>query len=167
MRALTTVVAAALVLGSMLAGYSRQISPEEAATAVKPIADFYEKLRAGGDEAAAALELFSLGLASVAMCNIPVAGPAIAVYLGYSSGTLSRALEVHQAVLAENTLYSSVSSVLQLAALVLATAEGLYLSVVMLGRKESWEPLETAAIALLQASLVALASILEAASIFG
>jgi len=51
--------------------------------------------------------------------------------------------------------------------LILAAAEGLYLSMITVGKRGSWEPLETAALVLLQASLIALASILEAASILG
>ena len=159
--------ATAIVLMSMMAGYARQLTPGEAEALVKPVADYYEKLRASGGEAAAALELFSWGLASVVMCDLPIAGPVLAAYLGYSSGVLSKALEVHPVVLTENVFFSSASSVLQLAALILAAAEGLYLSMITVGKKGSWEPLETAALVLLQASLIALASILEAASILG
>jgi len=150
----------------MLAGYSRQLSPEEAAALAQSVVDLYERLREGGDEAAATLELFSLGAISVFTCNSPLVGPALAAYLSYNSGVLSKALEMQQVVFTENTIFSSASSVLQLAALVLATAEGLYLSVITLKKRELWEPLETVSVMLLQASLMALASVLEVSSIF-
>jgi hypothetical protein len=155
------------MLASILAGYNRQLTLGEAETLIKPAADYYEKLRASGSEAAAALELFSSWLVYVVMCDLPIAGLVVAAYVGYSVGVLSKAFEVHPVVLTEDVLLSSTSSVLLLAALTLAAAEGLYLSVIMLRKREQWEPLETAALVLLQASLVALASILGAAAILG
>lgn len=162
LRALFAPVAVATLLLSLYLGYVQELSGEDALELIRAIEEAERELLSSGSTPEVALRLFSLEAPVVLTCSVPGVGPAVAVYLSYEAGKYARALEVAGSV--EVGEAPSVSDVLRLTALSIALIESMYLTTVLF-RREHWEALETASLIMLELSLTALVSVIEATSL--
>lgn len=140
-------------------GYSHELTPKDAEELTRAIKNAEQELYSSGGISEVALRLFATEASVLTACNIPGIGPAVALYLSYETGRYAKAAEIVNAVETWQSIY--LSDLLHLAALSMALAESLYVTLVLF-KRERWEILETAAIIIFELSLAALASVLEA-----
>ncbi|MEM4899744.1 MAG: hypothetical protein QXM99_04975 [Thermofilum sp.] len=162
LRAVLAVVAVAMLTLSSYLGYVQELSAEDAQELVRAIEEAEKELISSGSAPEVALRLFTLEAPVLLTCNLPGVGPALAVYLTYEAGRYAKALEVVGSTEAYKPL--GPSDAIRLTVLSVAFAESMYLTAVLL-RRERWEALETAALVVLELSLIALVSAIEATSL--
>lgn len=160
-RLLCNAVMFAVVLGLMTIGFSQEISRKDALEIYNSTSSYTRKLVVQGNVEETAFNML-VDLAPVVIaCNAPLIGPPTAAAVSYYAGYSVKAEYVVGGAgnLAEAILEPA--SVLQVVALALAGGEGLFLSY-KVWRREKAEFVDTAAVVLLELSLVALSVAIEA-----
>ncbi len=155
LRAILFAASLALIVLLLVAGFSQEISVDTARQVYSSTEQYVGKLVVKGDAEATALNILLDFAPLVLACNTPVLGPLIAGAASYYTGYVSKAQLVATGRGGLQALFSDVISLLQILAISIASAEGMFLSYKLLKRQRA-EFVETIAVLILEVGLAIL-----------
>lgn len=161
LRALFLAVAALMLVSLIALGYFQEISPSEAKQLYESTERYFESLLVPGDFEATATNVLVDFAPLVLSCNIPIIGPIVAGTTAYYAGYTLKAQHVATGQGDFTVIATDVVNLLQIMAITVACAEGLFLTYKVV-RREKAEVLGTLAVITVELGLIVLSVVIEA-----